>query len=390
MKIRRRRLFIRSINKILEYNGYVVKLDVETGNLIWEFDFTSGSGVRSGFETIHFTSDGGFIVGGFSHREWEEHPYFKSGGQVDNGRPVLHKFSAEIANSASVSDPMPEWTYRCGAAGTTCDLNDGSMKNGRVYFDDGVEKIVALPTSRTIFVVVDVQTGGELVYSGDAIDTGFIDDGNASDVEVDFDDSGAVVGFVTTGYRITLVSNDNGVPCIHAEEGECGVFHGFFAKYDKNLDQRLWRTTFNTGDWPGGAGQFKDLEASAYKSLVYTECRGMTKVTGPDGHVGYAAACGSGIEGCDIHGEIPCESDPRTTWRGAVPRIDREGNLVWYRLDSFQALLEEGDPGPNDVSESASEYIFEDKFGRIVSVTDEGMGGFGFLTYECEDGITCF
>ena len=52
-----------------KYNGYVAKIDAQTGQTIWDFDYTSGSGNRSGFETIHFTEDGGFIVGGFTHRD---------------------------------------------------------------------------------------------------------------------------------------------------------------------------------------------------------------------------------------------------------------------------------------------------------------------------------
>ena len=92
-----------------------------------------------------------------------------------------------------------------------------------------------------------------------------------------------------------------------------------------------------------------------------------------------AAACGSGVEpGCEIHSgaiKTACQNDARKAWRGAVTRIDREGNLVWYRLDSFQ-------DNANEAGESASEYIFQDNAGRIVSVTDEGFGGFGFLTYE--------
>lgn len=38
----------------------------------------------------------------------------QSGGQVDNGTPVLHKFSQSTADAASMpSDPTPEWTYTC-------------------------------------------------------------------------------------------------------------------------------------------------------------------------------------------------------------------------------------------------------------------------------------
>ena len=87
-----------------KFNGYVVKLNGNTGALVWEFDFLSGSGQRSGFETIAFTSDGGFIVGGFSHMGWEsgsKFPGFKSGGQIESGRPILHKFSKAVADATA-------------------------------------------------------------------------------------------------------------------------------------------------------------------------------------------------------------------------------------------------------------------------------------------------
>ncbi|CBY23664.1 unnamed protein product [Oikopleura dioica] len=362
------------------YNGYVAKIDINTGELIWDFDFKTSSGTRSGFETIHFTSDGGFIVGGFSHRADVEMPGFKSGGQVDQGRPVMHKFSAQVASSASVSNPSPVWTYRCGSGSNSCALDDGSVKNMRVFNDNGVEKVVGLPTSRSIFIVLRTNNGNELIYSGNAINNGFIGDGTANDVEVQFNDAGtSVTGFVTTGLRVTKIQNDNGVSCAAQEDG-CSVIKGVFTKYNAGLTKMIWRQAFNTGVWPGGAAQFSSVSATPYESLVYTECWGLTKVLSTaGGHVGYAAACGSGVEpGCEIHSgaiKTACQNDARTAWRGAVTRIDREGNLVWYRLDSFQ-----GDS--NDAGESASEYIFQDNDGRIVSVTDEGFGGFGFLTYE--------
>merc|ERR1712037_722008 len=152
--------------------------------------YKTASGTRSGFETIHFTSDGGFIVGGFSHRVDKEMPGFKSGGQVDQGRPVMHKFSAQVANSDSVSSPTPVWTYSCDSGSNSCALDDGSVKNMRVFTDNGVEKVVGLPTSRSIFIVLRA------------------DDGTANDVEVEFNDAGTrVTGYVTTGLRVTKIQN---------------------------------------------------------------------------------------------------------------------------------------------------------------------------------------
>lgn len=59
------------------------------------------------------------------------------------------------------------------------------MKNMRVYkgyvicqpsffynmnSEKGTEKVVALPTGRTVFVILNTADGSELAYSGDAID----------------------------------------------------------------------------------------------------------------------------------------------------------------------------------------------------------------------------
>ena len=69
------------------------------------------------------------------------------------------------------------------------------------------------------------------------------------------------------------------------------------------MTTRQWRTELNTGEWPGGIGAYSAAPASPYKSLVYTECWGMTKTRDNTGaHNGYVAACGNGIEpGCNIH-----------------------------------------------------------------------------------------
>ena len=162
---------------------------------------------KVGFETLHLTSDGGFVVGGFINRGNSEYPTFKSGGQVDDGTPVLMKFSNTIASSSSVSSPEPEWKYVCDGSNKSCNLNDGSMKNMRVYTDNAGENIVALPTSRSILCVVSAATGVEIAYSGDAMTTGFIGDGTANDIEVVIDGDGEVEGYVVTGLRDKKISS---------------------------------------------------------------------------------------------------------------------------------------------------------------------------------------
>ena len=75
---------------------------------------------QSGYESIAFTADGGFVAGGWVDHEggW---PSFKSGGQVDLGYPIFQKFSASVAaqNTAFATPPTPEWTFKCDAA--NCD-----------------------------------------------------------------------------------------------------------------------------------------------------------------------------------------------------------------------------------------------------------------------------
>ena len=44
----------------------------------------------------------------------------------------------------------------------------------------GVEKVVGLPGKNTVFLVLDANTGADVVYSGDK----FVDDGTANDIEV--------------------------------------------------------------------------------------------------------------------------------------------------------------------------------------------------------------
>ena len=132
----------RSTSSTSQWNGYVVKLNSATGALIWEFDYKTSSGQRSGFETVHFTEDGGFIVGGYANMAGNEWQGFKSGGQVEDGRPIMHKFSKATADANSLSSaPTPVWSYKCRASGNACTNNNGSVKNMRVYKEKGVEKV---------------------------------------------------------------------------------------------------------------------------------------------------------------------------------------------------------------------------------------------------------
>ena len=68
-----------------KHHRMIVKLDAKTGAEIWTMllpTTQSNIGKKAGYETIAFTSDGGFIVGGYCKYTAAEFPFFKSSGQV--------------------------------------------------------------------------------------------------------------------------------------------------------------------------------------------------------------------------------------------------------------------------------------------------------------------
>ena len=87
------------------YNGYVLKLNAATGQKIWSFDIRNDSGAlagdKSGFETVRFTKDGGFIVGGFIRRTEPGFPDFRSAGAIDNGVPVRVRKRTDFVSKIS-------------------------------------------------------------------------------------------------------------------------------------------------------------------------------------------------------------------------------------------------------------------------------------------------
>ena len=51
--------------------------------------------------------------------------------KVDDGKPLLQKFSANIAGAAELPTTVtPEWTFICNGTGKTCNIEGGSTKAG--------------------------------------------------------------------------------------------------------------------------------------------------------------------------------------------------------------------------------------------------------------------
>lgn len=85
----------------------IAKLSGTDGTIVWEMEH----GTASGAETVAFTSDGGFVVGGFTDTTQALNELnFKSGGQVESATPFIGKISA--ADAAASSAPTTfAWTY---------------------------------------------------------------------------------------------------------------------------------------------------------------------------------------------------------------------------------------------------------------------------------------
>ena len=91
----------------------VTKIDGGNGIIIWPAtlptDDNLGNNRHSGYESIVFTSDGGFIASGFTNYPGDvtkatDGPMFKSGGHVEEGYLIIEKFSSTVANSDSVNE----------------------------------------------------------------------------------------------------------------------------------------------------------------------------------------------------------------------------------------------------------------------------------------------
>lgn len=94
----------------------IAKLKESDGSIVWEMEYNPTSGKGAGAETVAFTSDGGFVIGGFIDTEdGIADMIFKSSGIVTSGTPFIGKISA--ADAAGTTAPAAfAWTYTNTAA----------------------------------------------------------------------------------------------------------------------------------------------------------------------------------------------------------------------------------------------------------------------------------
>lgn len=122
----------------------------------------------TGYESIVFTEDGGFIAGGFAKGEYNSinDIFFKSGGQVDGAFPLAEKFSSQVASAGKNSNMngiTPEWTYICnGSDSTACNEVYSSVNTMRVFVENGVEKIATtFRAPKSAILTLNTSDGAE-------------------------------------------------------------------------------------------------------------------------------------------------------------------------------------------------------------------------------------
>ena len=120
----------------------ISKINASDGTLVWKMN-KAGSSNNAAAETVAFTSDGGFVIGGgLNNPEPVKSMAFKSSGQFAEGNPFIAKVSA--ADAAGTSAPSSfEWEYELTPPSDTS-AYQGSAKALRVDSSDNIYAILGI------------------------------------------------------------------------------------------------------------------------------------------------------------------------------------------------------------------------------------------------------
>ena len=235
-----------------EFKRWLVKIDAKTGRSIWEIVLPSDDkeiGFASGYESIQFTSDGGFIAGGWAQGDYMKMPAYKSGGQIDSGVPLAQKFGPEVAQASFLitKNPKPQWTYVCSSSversdpfmvapsagffGAEKQCKDvlSSVNTMRIFVENGVEKMATtfrIPSAGVL--TLNVRDGSEdrLIKTTSEVDS-------FQDLEVEQEkENGKVSGFVIAG----LTKGKDVISKGCSERSPCKSWDGFILK----LEAQAW------------------------------------------------------------------------------------------------------------------------------------------------------
>ena len=330
---------------------FLAKLDLVNGNLIWKTNLpTKKSKGENAFESLYLTKDGGLVGSGFVQGREASVEGFKSYGNPQSGRVFLLRLSAkQISDNTPPQTPQWEKIYTHALSGKTVKEVSGN--------ETGYVLAAYTHDEKHIPVVMRLDTKGNLLWSKK-----YPDHGELTDITV-LEGKGETKGFAMSGHRKDSEGGIDGVITKITPKGEV-----------------LW--SYNYGNPEGGNGVYRYL-GSGNKKLIFDECWGINGT--PDG--GAVIACGTGIEECEPFEDDKalyeeCTSDPRRTWRSLVIRVDAQGSPKWHRLDSYQRS-EEGEEEEENVTATASEYVFVTKGGKIASITDLSIG-IGLQLFENE------
>lgn len=324
-----------------QVHRYIAKYDLQNGTKAWEARLPSPQSNRdSAFESLVVTRDGGVVTTGVINAARGAFEGFKSyGNPVDGQAFVAHYSAAQLGGTSAPSAPAWETIVPNGMSGKAVRQLPGDNPGfiaGVAGMEGEAPFLVKLSASGSIEWQQAYESHGEL-----------------TDVAV-LSENGQLQGFAIVGHR----------------DGPAGGIDGSITKVSPN-GTTLWHTF--VGNPVGGTGPFAALGAGN-PQLIFDECWGVQGTI--DG--GAVVGCGTGIEGCDEFSSgsaigSECRNDPRTMWRGLVVKVDKNGQEVWSRVDSFV----EG----SEYLESASEYVSLSATGEIMSVVDQGFG-IGVLTLE--------
>ena len=311
-------------------DGYLVKLNERSGNIIWDISFPSkNKNKESAVESIIRTSDSGLLVAGVRNSKKGTLEGFKSYGNPVSGDAYVMYFS-EKQISSQVAPEEPNWELEIIGALSVKHLAESIDGSGYVLAlhadgDPSKAKVLNISATGEIKWELDVPEHGELTAIA-ATSNGYFLSGHKIDRSGGIDAS------------ISMISQNG---------------------------RLVWNATF--GNPSSGESIFSGLD-SGDRQLIYDECWGITQFEN-----GLVLACGTGIEECsEIADSLRsiCEDDPRTTWRSYLVHVDFLGNLVWQRASSFMFDDEEDE----DVPSTASEWVFITADGDLASVVDLGFG----------------
>tara|TARA_B100001093_G_scaffold303555_1_gene289493 strand:- start:12958 stop:14391 length:1434 start_codon:yes stop_codon:yes gene_type:complete len=325
-------------------HSYLARLNLSDGNEIWSTMIPASKREKeSAFEFIQTTSENGIVLSGVTNAEKGSLEGFKSYGNPATGTAfVMHFKERQLMNEDA---PLkPDWMLEI----------PGNIS----------AKTIKEVVSQEAYVVASSTTNDNHEASVIMIDkagkTSWIktypSHGEVTDIAPSYFD-GKVDGYLMVGHV----------------EGKSGALDGSITKLS-NDGSILWSKQYGNPSIDRSISSNIDRRNDRF---IFDECWGIDS-TGDGGAI---IACGTGTHCDEVEDNQKlfdqCTSDPRGIWRSLLIRVDNDGKLLWDKTDSFE--LEDDGRAPN----TASEYVFFARDGRIVSLLDLDFG-FGLQILEPE------